>query len=135
MMSLQGIHCFIICFLRHCSVLVSECLFLYLLCHYTIHSRFPLFHYLFVTSLLCSRLRLSLPLSVMSIHYSRFPMFHYLFVVSLHCSELRLSLPLFCYVTMLSPYCFYCFIICCYVSLLHGFHCFIAYLLRHYSVF
>jgi len=42
-------------------------------------SWFPLFHYLFVTSLLCSRLRLSLPL----------------LGTSLLCSRLRLSLPLF----------------------------------------
>src|SRR6218665_2950989 len=54
--SLQCFHCCIICLLRHYTV-------------YTISSRFPLFHYLFVTLLLCSMLRLSLPLLHKSLLY------------------------------------------------------------------
>jgi len=61
-LSLQCFHCFIICLLRHLSVLGYDCLFLCLLRHYLISAMFPLFHYLFVTPLLCSRLLLSLPL-------------------------------------------------------------------------
>jgi len=53
MLSTQGFHCFIICLLRHCSVLGVDCLFLCLLRHYAFSSRFPLFHYLFVTTI-CS---------------------------------------------------------------------------------
>src|SRR6218665_823310 len=51
MLSLQSVHCFIICLLRHCSVLVFSCflLGLCLLCHYTISSWIPLFYYLLVT--------------------------------------------------------------------------------------
>jgi len=53
---------FIICLLLHCFVLGFKYLLLYLVRQHTISSRFPLFHnkYLFVTSLLCSRLQLSL---------------------------------------------------------------------------
>src|SRR6218665_692048 len=68
-LSLQGFHCFIICLLRHCSVLCFDCLFLCFLRHYTIFSRLPLFYYLFITSLLCSMLRQSLPLFLTSQHY------------------------------------------------------------------
>src|SRR6218665_2709329 len=95
-LSLQGLHCFIICLLRH----------------HTISSRFPLFHYPFVTSLLCSMLRLCLPLFLTSLFYSRFrpslPL-HILFrrqtissrlpfcIICLlrQCSSLRLFFPLF----------------------------------------
>jgi len=77
--SLQSVF---ICLLRHCSVLCSDCLFLCFLGHYSISSRFPMFHYLFVTSLLYSRFRRSPP-----VHF-------------------------FCYVTILSLQGFYCFIIC-----------------------
>src|SRR6218665_2672695 len=86
MLCLQGFHCFIIGLLRHCSVLIFVCLFLCFLRHYTISSMFLLFHYLFVTSpyhlikisiassffvtsLLCSMLRLSLPLFLTSLFY------------------------------------------------------------------
>jgi len=64
MLSPQGFHWFIrpICLLRDCSFLGFDCLFLCLLRHYTVSSSFQLFHYLFVTSLLCSMLRLFLPL-------------------------------------------------------------------------
>src|SRR6218665_1521412 len=48
---IQGFHCFIICLLRHCSVLFFDCLFFCLLRQSTIFLRFPLFHYLFVTPL------------------------------------------------------------------------------------
>src|SRR6218665_97865 len=97
-------------------------LFLMSQCHYTISSRFPLFLYLFVTTLLCSMLRQSLPLFLTSLYYlfnvsivslsvyhvtilslsSRFPLFHYLFVTSLLCFL-----------------CFDCFFLC---------------FLRHYSI-
>src|SRR6218665_2432925 len=80
MQSLQGFHCLFVCLLRH----------------HTIFSRFPLFHYRFVTSLLCSRPRLALPLFVTSV-YSLFKIF-------------IVSLPV-CYVTILSLQCFHCFII------------------------
>src|SRR6218665_3197530 len=49
--SLQCFHCCIICLLRH----------------HAISSRLPLVHYLFVTLLLCSMLRLSLPLFLTSL--------------------------------------------------------------------
>src|SRR6218665_546376 len=64
---------------------------------------FPLFHYLFVTSLLCSMLRLSLPLFTTSPH-SRFK-------VSI------VSLSVF-YVARLFIQCLYCFIVCFVTSLL-----------------
>src|SRR6218665_2542069 len=99
MLCLQGFYCFIIIgLLRHCSVLGFDCLFLCFLCHYTISSRFPLFHYLFVTSLLCSmlRLHLSLPLFLTSLIYiCNVSIVSYLFATSLLCSRLLLSLPLF----------------------------------------
>src|SRR6218665_1840988 len=80
------------------SVLLRRC---------TIFSRFPLFHYLFVTSVLCSRLRLSLLLFVTSLCFLLIvPLFHYLFVTV-------------CYVSLLS---------------LQGFHCFIICLLRHFCI-
>src|SRR6218665_3643063 len=53
---LQGFHCSVIGLLRHCSVLVFSCLLFDLLRQYIF--KFPLFHYLFVTSLHCSGLRL-----------------------------------------------------------------------------
>ena len=46
------------CFLDHLSVLGFNCSIFCLLRHDTISSRCPLFNYLFITSLLCSRLRL-----------------------------------------------------------------------------
>src|SRR6218665_4036379 len=60
-------------------------------------------HYLFVTSLLCSRLQLSPLLFVASLYIFTFPLFHYLFVASLICSRLRLfhfSGPSIKYVTL-----------------------------------
>src|SRR6218665_1610100 len=56
----------IICFLRHCSVLGLSCLLFCLLRHNAIFSGFPLFYYLFVTSLLCSPLQLCPLMFVMS---------------------------------------------------------------------
>ena len=78
------------------SVLLRRCAFL---------SRLPLFHYLFVTSVLYPRLRLSLLLFVTSLCF--------LLVVSI------VSLLYVCYVSLLS---------------LRGFNCFIICLLRHYFV-
>src|SRR6218665_4207800 len=99
MLCLQGFHCFIIGLLRHCSVLVFDCFFLCFLRHYTISSRFPLVHsvnlrhcsvlgfdclflcflrhytissrfpWFIICLLLCSRLRLSLPLLLTSPYY------------------------------------------------------------------
>src|SRR6218665_246695 len=66
-------------------------------CRPTTFSRLPLFHYLVVTSVLCSRLRLSFLLFVTSLCFLLIvSLFHYLFVTSvgLLCSRLRLSLPL-----------------------------------------
>src|SRR6218665_200608 len=53
MLLLQGFHCFIICLLRHCSVLGFNCSIFCLLRHHTISSRFSLLNYLFITPLLC----------------------------------------------------------------------------------
>src|SRR6218665_2585596 len=73
--SLSSFHCFIICLLRHCSVVGFSCSIFCLLRHYTISSRFLLFHYLFVTSLLCSRLQVSPPFCYVTI----------LFLQGFHC--------------------------------------------------
>src|SRR6218665_373633 len=62
--ALRCFHRFIMCLLSHCSVSGFDCLVLCLLRHYVISLKSALFHYLFVASLLCSRLRLSLPLFV-----------------------------------------------------------------------
>src|SRR6218665_246696 len=62
LMSLQGFCCFSSVFLRHCSVRGFDCLVFCLLRHHAFSLRFLLVHYLFVTSLLYSGLRLSLPL-------------------------------------------------------------------------
>ena len=100
MISLQCFRCFIICLLRH----------------YSISSMLPLFYYLFITSPLCSTLRLP-PLFVASLDYI-FKVFSVLLSV--------------CYVTILSLQCFHCFIICllrhCSVR---GFGCYFLCLLRH----
>src|SRR6218665_206990 len=106
-------------------------LFRVFLRHYTIFSRFPLFYYLLITSLICSidfdcLFFCLLRQSTISL---RFLLVHYLIVTSLLCSSLRLSLPLFvtsiysllkifivllsvCYVTILSLQGCHCFIIC-----------------------
>src|SRR6218665_3397032 len=55
-LSLQDFHCFIFCLLRHCSVLGFDCLVFCLLRHHAFSSRFLLMHYVYVTSLLSSRL-------------------------------------------------------------------------------
>src|SRR6218665_3784862 len=91
---------FIICLLCYCCVLDFDCLFLCFvtsLCFLLMVSNFPLFHYLFVASVLCSRLRLSHLLFVTALYF--------LLVVSI------VSLSV-CYVTMLSLQGFHCFIIC-----------------------
>src|SRR6218665_3563758 len=85
---LQGFHCLIIGLLRHCSVVIFECLCLCFSRHNTISSRFPLFQYLFVTSLRCSMLPLSQPLLRVTIYSGYF------------------------YVIILSFQGFHCFIIC-----------------------
>src|SRR6218665_2524523 len=111
MMSLQGIHCFIICFLRHCSVLGFDYLFLCLLCPYTIQGfqcfiicllchctvlSFDCLFLCFVTSL-CSLLIVSIvSLSVVTSVYfmvsiASLPI---CYVTTLF-SRLRLFLPLF----------------------------------------
>ena|SRR6218665_1231437 len=124
MLSLQCFHCFIICLLRH----------------HTISPRFPLFHYLFVTSLLRSMFRSTVSSSVSYVTIL------YLFNVSV------VSLSV-CYVTILSLQGFHCFIICflrhcsvlcfdclflCFLRhysyLFKCFHCFIICLLRYCSV-
>src|SRR6218665_1294249 len=97
LMSLQGFYCFLSVFLRHCSVRGFDCLVFCLLRHHAFSLRFLLVHYLFVTSVLCSRLRLSFLLFVTSLCFLLIvSLFHYLFVTSvgLLCSRLRLSLPL-----------------------------------------
>src|SRR6218665_1414589 len=66
-----------------------------LLLHCTISSKFPLFHYLFVTSLLCYRLRLSLLLFATPLCFLLMVSIVSLSDTSLLCSSLRLSLPLF----------------------------------------
>ena len=104
MLCLQGIHCFIIGLLRHCSVLVFVCLFLCFLRHYTISSRFPLFLYLFVTS--------PYHLFKVSIVWLSVCYVTALFYASTVSSSVS-------YVTILS---------------LQGFHCFIICLLRHCSI-
>src|SRR6218665_2659768 len=71
------------CFLRHCSVLGLDCSIFRLLRHHSTSSRFPMLHYLFDTSLLCSRLQLSPLLFVASLLCSRLRLFHILFVMSL----------------------------------------------------
>src|SRR6218665_4087254 len=83
------------CFLRHCSVLGLDCSIFRLLRHNTTSSRFPMLHYLFDTSLLCSRLQLSPLLFVASLISSSFHCFIILFVASLLCSRLRLFYLLF----------------------------------------
>src|SRR6218665_1780181 len=65
----SSLHCFVICLLSHCSILGFNCSIFCLLRHHTISSRFPLLHYLFVTSLLCSRLQLSPLLFVRLLYY------------------------------------------------------------------
>jgi len=103
-LSLQGFYCFIFCLLRH----------------HTTSLRFSLFHYLFVTSVLCSWLRLSLPLFLTSLYYL--------------IKDSFVSLPV-CYVTILSLQGFHCFIICllrhCSVVC---FDCLFLCLLRHYTI-
>jgi len=108
--------------LCHCSVLGFNSPIFCLLRHYTISSRFPLFHYLFLTALVCCRLQLSpllqlfhcRPTIFQGFHYfiicllrhktisSRFPLFHYLFVTSLY-YFLTVSIVLlpFCYIIAL----------------------------------
>src|SRR6218665_3046156 len=70
---IQGLHCFIIYLLRHCSVRGFHCSIFRLLRQYTctISSTYSLFHYLhvFVTLQLCPRLRLVHLLFVTSLNY------------------------------------------------------------------
>jgi len=107
--------------------------------HYTISSRFPWFHYRFVTSLLCSRLRLSLPLFLTSLYY----------LIKVYILSLSV-----CYVTALfyastvSSFVSYVTILflqglsrivsfsVCYITILslQDLHCFIICLLRHYTI-
>src|SRR6218665_808187 len=95
--------------------LVFECLFLCFIRHYTSSSRFPLAHYLFVTSLRCSMLRLSLPPFLNSPYY--------LFKVSIVSLSVCYVTALFYASTVSSSY-FYVIILS-----LQGVHCFIISLL------
>jgi|SRR6218665_940378 len=120
----KGFHCFIICLLSHCSVLGFSCLFFFLFRHYPFSSIFPLFHYLFITSLLCSRLQLFL-----------LPKFFYLlrhnilFLQGFHCFI----------ICLLSHCCvlgFSCLLLCLlrHHTISSSFHCFLRCLLHHCSV-
>src|SRR6218665_3390228 len=80
-LSLQGFYCFFFCFLRH----------------YTISSRIPLFHYLFVTSPYYL-----FKVSIVSLSVCYVTALLYASTVSSSAS----------YVTILSLQCFHCFIIC-----------------------
>src|SRR6218665_1468359 len=76
---------FIICLLRHCSVLGFDCI-IFCACvfgHYTVSSRFPLFHCLFVSLLLCSGLQLPPLLFVTTL-------ITILFLQGVHCFNIRL---------------------------------------------
>src|SRR6218665_2337701 len=103
-LSLQCFHCFISCLLRHCTVRGFDLLVFCLLRHHAFSSRFLIIHYLFVTSLLCSGFRLSLPLFfyVTMLSPRGFYCFHYMFVASVYylfkVSIVSLSV---CYVTTL----------------------------------
>ena len=120
-----------------------------------------MFHYRFVTSLLCSRLRQSLPLSVTSLYYLfKVPLFRYLFFTSvlqpstvpssvcyaslfIHTISTSLYYLLKISIVLLSA--FYVTALfqastvsssVCYITLLflEGFNCFIICLLRHYAL-
>src|SRR6218665_1822859 len=100
--------------------------------HYDISTMFPLFHYLFVTSLLCSGLRLSVPLFVMSLYY-----ISKVSIVSLSACyvtalfEVSTVSSSVCCATVLS-HCFSIWLLChCYVL---GFDCLVFCLLRHHAV-
>src|SRR6218665_1740321 len=114
---------------------------------------FPLFYYLFITSPLCPRFRLLLPLFVKSHDYlfkvsivlvsvytsllcSRLQLSRLLFLTS-PCSLLKVSIDSLsvCYVTAVFEATTVSSSVG-YVIMLshHGFHCFIICLLRHYSV-
>src|SRR6218665_2497673 len=92
--------------------------------HYTtcISAMFPLFHYLLVTSLICSGLRLSLPLFVTSLSY--------LCNVSIVSLSVCYATALFEASTVSSS------VFCATILSLQGFHCFSnpICLLRHCSV-
>src|SRR6218665_39439 len=104
------------CFLRHCSVLGLDCSIFRLLRHHSTSSRFPMLHYLFDTSLLCSRLQLSPLLFVASLYIFKFPLFHYSVCYVMLCSRLQQSPLLF--VASLISSSFHCFIILFVASLL-----------------
>src|SRR6218665_2856066 len=98
-LSSKGLHCFYICLLRH----------------HTISLRFPLFHYPFVTSLLCSILRVSLPLFITSLFYYNQGFHCFMICVLGHCSILGFARPFLCiflfrYQTISSrfPFCIIC---------------------------
>src|SRR6218665_4030405 len=113
MLSLRGYHWFIICLLRYYTV-------------YTISSRFPLFHYLFVTLLLCSMLRLSMPLFLTSLYY----VFNVSIVLLSVCyvTALFYASTVYASVSDVLYYFFNLFLVslsACYVTILSlkGFHC------------
>src|SRR6218665_493827 len=116
------------CLLRHCSVLCFDCLFLCFSRHYSISSRFPLFHYLFVTSLLYSRFSWSIFLCILC-YVTRLSLqgFYCVIICLLRkCSVLAFDCPFLCLlrVTFYSGY-FYVFILS-----FQGFRCFIIFLLH-----
>src|SRR6218665_1970869 len=89
MLFLQGFHCFIICLLRHCSFFGFDCSIFCLLRNYNYYFfKVLLFRNLFVTSLLCSRLRLSPLLFVASAASLLFLQGFHCFIICLlrHCS-------------------------------------------------
>src|SRR6218665_3305696 len=74
----QCFHCLglSICLLPHFSILGFDWFIFCLLRHYTISSRLTLFHYLYVTSVLCYQLQLSPLLYVTSLHLLFHQVFH-----------------------------------------------------------
>ena len=107
--------------LRHCSVRGFDCIVLStcLLRHYEVSSRCPLFHYLFVSSLLCSGLPRSPLLCVTSLSY--------FFKASIVSLTVCYFIALFA-ASALSSSAYY-------VTMLYlkGVNCFSVYLLRHSS--
>src|SRR6218665_297377 len=119
MLSPRGFLCFIICLLRH----------------QTISSRLALFWFLLITSLLCSRLRLSpLPFVTLPWFLLKASIGSFIICLLCHCCVLDFDCLFLCFVTSL------CFLLMvsivslsvCYVTKLslQGFRCFIICLLR-----
>src|SRR6218665_2050907 len=88
---LQGFHCFIICLLRHCSVLGFNCFIFWLLCHYPSYFlKFSIFHCCIICLLLVRTALFSasiVPSSVSSVCYVTTCI---LFLQCFHCSVICL---------------------------------------------